>query len=323
MRNLSVAMMLGILCIPMAAPGLADESAVRKAVADYVAAFNSGDVDSLVAAWSDNAVWVDSAGVRYEGKENIAAELRAGFAGKATLEVRDVNVRVVAPQVVIEEGRAALSVEGMVLSEAPYEAVHVLGEHGWKIATLREFATVESSGHPNLQPLAWMVGTWIDESEESRVVTNVTWAKNDSFLISNFTLELPDMDSLQGVQIIGWDAANKQIRSWIFDSDGGHGEGSWNSIGNDWIVRSQMTLADGTVAQSTNVYSPVDENSYLWRSIGRRVGDDFLPNIENVLVVRSGVESRPQQQVSDHSNPADPANQAEKTESEAKPESEK
>ncbi|MBX3421420.1 MAG: SgcJ/EcaC family oxidoreductase [Pirellulaceae bacterium] len=311
-----------LLCSLMGSSAFADEAAVRKAIADYIAAFNGGDVNSLVDAWSDDAVWVNSFGMRFEGKENIAAELRAGLAGKATLDVRDVSIRVVAPQVVIEEGTAIFSMEGTTLSQASYEAVHVLGEKGWKIATLREFVVPESSGHPNLQPLAWMVGSWIDDSVDSRVVTHVEWAKNDSFLISNFTLALPDMDSLQGVQIIGWDAAQKKVRSWVFDSDGGHGEGTWKSVGNDWIVRSKMTLADGRLAESTNVYSPVDQNSYRWRSFGRRVGAEFLPNIENVLVVRAGVESGQQPRASDSPHQAGAASQAEQPDIESKPDTE-
>ena len=45
------------------------------------------------------------------------------------------------------------------------------------------------------------------------------------------------MDDLEGTQVIGWDPAAGTIRSWMFDSDGGFGEGTWSKKDNSWIVK--------------------------------------------------------------------------------------
>ena len=52
-----------------------------------------------------------------------------------------------------------------------------------------------------------------------------------------------DRIDMAGMQIIGWDPAAKQIRSWVFDSDGAFGEGVWNKQGNRWYIQSTGTLA--------------------------------------------------------------------------------
>ena len=39
---------------------------------------------------------------------------------------------------------------------------------------------------PELEQLEWMVGQWIDQSEDATIETNVAWTKNKSFLTCHF-----------------------------------------------------------------------------------------------------------------------------------------
>lgn len=48
------------------------------------------------------------------------------------------------------------------------------------------------------------------------------------FCSCSFKVSVPSMDDLEGTQVIGWDPAAGTIRSWMFDSDGGFGEGTWS-----------------------------------------------------------------------------------------------
>ena len=66
------------------------------------------------------------------------------------------------------------------------------------------------------------------------------------------------MDDLEGTQVIGWDPAAGTIRSWMFDSDGGFGEGIWTKNDNTWIVKFSQVLPDGRKASATNIYTLVD-----------------------------------------------------------------
>lgn len=88
------------------------------------------------------------------------------------------------------------------------------------------------------------------------------------------------------MQIIGWDPAAKKIRSWVFDSDGGYGDGVWTKKGKAWHVQTRDTLPTGQKASAVNILTPVDKNSFTWQSMDRQAGGFLLPNVGEVTVVR-------------------------------------
>ena len=87
-------------------------------------------------------------------------------------------------------------------------------------------------------------------------------------------------------QVVGWDPVAKTIRSWMFDSEGGFGEGVWSREDNRWTVRFHQILADGRLAFATNVYTYVDGNTFTWQSVGREVDGAPLPDVDPVTLVR-------------------------------------
>ena len=103
-----------------------------------------------------------------------------------------------------------------------------------------------------------MVGEWTDQSPDATIESNVTWTKNKTFLSYAFKASVPGMDDLEGTQVIGWDPEAGTIRSWMFDSDGGFGEGIWSKKDNCWIVKFSQVLPDGRKASATNIYTLVD-----------------------------------------------------------------
>lgn len=137
-----------------------------------------------------------------------------------------------------------------------------------------------------LDQLAWMVGRWVDAEKDSTVSSRCTWTQNHKFLTQSFRITIDGKQSLEGVQKIGWDPAEKRIRSWIFDSEGGFGEGRWIKDGDRWEVKTTFVLADGERASSVSVYTPVDANMYRWQSVDREIGGEMQPNIPEVTVVR-------------------------------------
>ena len=54
-------------------------------------------------------------------------------------------------------------------------------------------------------------------------------------------------------QRIGWDPLTKQIKSWVFDSEGGYGDALWTRKGNQWVIKSTGVLPDGRTASATHV----------------------------------------------------------------------
>ena len=89
-----------------------------------------------------------------------------------------------------------------------------------------------------------------------------------------------------GVQIVGWDPAAKQIRSWVFDSDGGFGEGKWTKKDQRWYIQATGTLPDGSKTSAVNIITYVDENTFTWQSVNREAGGEILPNVDEVVVGR-------------------------------------
>lgn len=137
-----------------------------------------------------------------------------------------------------------------------------------------------------LDDLAWMVGTWIDEGEESKVVTECSWAQNGRFLKRSFSVLIDNEVTLHGDQFIGWDPIEGRLRSWTFDSEGGIGEGRWYQDGNRWLVKTTFRLATGETASATNVITYIDDDTITWQSIGREIAGELMPSIPEVTVVR-------------------------------------
>jgi hypothetical protein len=144
----------------------------------------------------------------------------------------------------------------------------------------------ESPGSEKMSELEWMVGDWVDEDHSGRLETTCYWSANGNFLVRSFQLSIEGEPAFGGKQIIGWDPSAKRIRSWVFDSNGGFGEGVWSKKDNKWLVSNTIVLNTGEKASSTNIFTPTDDDSYTWQSTNRSVGGELLPNTQKVTVVR-------------------------------------
>src|SRR5208283_1196584 len=119
-------------------------------------------------------------------------------------------------------------------------------------------ATDAPAGASPLRDLAWLVGEWTNAGGASGISTTVAWTKNKSFLTYSFKVSVPGTKDLEGTQVIGWDPAAGTIRSWMFDSDAGFGEGKWTKKGNRWMIKFKQVLPDGRKAAATNIYTIID-----------------------------------------------------------------
>jgi len=149
-----------------------------------------------------------------------------------------------------------------------------------------EAATDDDAQSSPLDELAWMVGTWVDEGENSKITTICSWTNNGYYLTRKFRVTVDGEVDLEGTQMIGWDPIAGQIRSWTFDSAGGFGVGRWMRVGDRWLVRTAFTLAGGERASAINVITYVDQDTFRWQSTNREIGGELLPNIPEVTVVR-------------------------------------
>jgi uncharacterized protein (TIGR02246 family) len=268
-----------------------DEAAIRKNAEAYVEAYNNRDTKALAAMWTTDAVYTDlSTGESTVGREEIEKSLADTLAdfGDAKLEVSVHSIEFASPSVAIENGTVRLMRPNEPPMETNYKAVNVKKDGQWFLDRLSEQESPASppSNYEHLKELEWMIGTWIDEDERATIQTDCAWTKNRNFMTRSFAIVIGDEVDMAGMQIIGWDPVAKQIRSWVFDSDGGFSEGTWARKDNRWLVQQTGTLPDGRRSSAVNIFTMVDDSSFTWQSGHREVDGEVLPNVDEVLVVR-------------------------------------
>ncbi len=273
-----------------AAEPSADETAIRKSVAEYVDAFNKHDAKKLAEFWSPEAVYLNRiTGEEVVGRDAITEQFTTMFKDtpdvKLTAETE--SVQFVSPNVAVEHGNSTVAVGKDPAEEVPYSAVYVKRDGKWLLDRVTDEAKEEKPSHyDELKVLDWMVGHWVDKDDHIDIQTDCNWSKNKNFLIRSFMVSNDGNTELSGIQVIGWDGAAKKIRSWTFDSNGGFAEGDWTQKKDRWYIKNDGVLGSGEKASMVNVIKKVDDNSFTWQTIERTAGGELLPNVPEVLVVR-------------------------------------
>jgi uncharacterized protein (TIGR02246 family) len=271
-------------------PQAAEEAAIRQAAASYVEAFNKHDAQAVADHWSPDAVYLNrSTGEEAVGRAAIANQFVALFEEQPDLklEVTVTSVQFVSPNVAIEQGTAKILAPNAEPEETEYSAVDVKREGKWLLDRVTDTSKVVIPTHyEQLKPLEWMVGNWTDEAGDAEVELDCNWTKNKNFLTRAFKVYVEGQIDMSGMQVIGWDPAAKAIRSWTFDSNGTFAEATWEQHGDRWFVRNRGVLPDGRSATMINVMKQVDENAFTWQTIERTAGDELLPNIDEIQIVR-------------------------------------
>lgn len=268
-----------------------DDAMIRANAEAYVAAYNNHDAKAVAAMWSPDAVYADpSTGESAIGRdaiEKMFTDTLSGL-GDARLEVNVRSVEFVSPNVAIENGIARVSRPNEAPLETSYTAVNVKRDGKWLLDRISEEEppAPPPSNYEHLKDLEWMIGSWIDQDDQATIQTDCEWTKNKNFMTRSFAVIVGDQVDMAGMQIIGWDPVAKQIRSWVFDSDGGFAEGKWTRKDNRWLIQQAGTLPDGSSSSAVNVITYIDDNSCTWQSVNRVVDGNVLPNVDEVLVVR-------------------------------------
>lgn len=274
-----------------AAPN-ASEKPIRDLVDAFVKAYSAPDLKALAACFADDANVVDSAGEPTRGKPAIIEMYESAFQEnpELNLEPKVQEIRFLTPDVARIEGQTRLSTDAGDASEYTRFSSLVLKRDGkWLIAEIREYpAPVEAvSTYDRLKELEWMVGDWVDESESVKASTNVHWADKKSFLIRTYQVEVKGEKAMSGTVFIGWDPQTGQIKSWLFDSEGGHGEGLWTRTGEkEWVVKAQGVLRDGRPTSATHVHTVLNNDSVKTSAMDRIIGGQIAPDVPDVVMVR-------------------------------------
>ncbi len=264
-----------------------DEDAIRAAVDSYVSTYNRGDAKAVADHWSDSAEWVSPSGERFKGRQAIQREMEAMFTENkgVKIEVIEPKVRLISADAALEEGTVRVVRPGEPPSDSTYIAVHARKNGQWKLDSVRETSLPDVQPHEQLKQLEWLVGEWVDESPSEAVEHRCHWSNDGHYLLGEFVVQWEGLPALKGDLRIGWDPLTKQIKSWVFDSEGGYAEGYWTKVGEGWIVKMTGVRPDGSTATATNSYVPLRRDQYRYSSVDRIVGGQTEPD-QTVTIVR-------------------------------------
>jgi uncharacterized protein (TIGR02246 family) len=266
-----------------------DESAIRKAIESYMDAYNRGDAAAAASHWSRDGKYLSPTGDAAQGPDQIRAGLEKFFAENKGIQV-NAAVFDIQPQSAdraLVDGFAVFRRPGEPNEEVLFSATSVREDGTWKLFQVEEAeSSVPLASIAKLGELEWLIGDWVDQDDSSIVETTFRWTKDYAFISGTFRVTVEDRVDIAGTQVIGWDPVAKKVRSWIFDSKAGFGEGEWSRSGDRWTVKVRSTLGTGQKASSINIYTYLDPNSFTWQSVGREVGGELLPDVDEVTVVR-------------------------------------
>ena len=274
-----------------------DAKAIAALNASFETAFNAGDASAIAALMTEDAEVIDHDGTKTEGREAITAKFESLFASNPGLKitVKTTSLMFLTGDVAREEGTSVVTAATGALPEhepTRYTVLFVKRDGKWLQASVKDHTDDSLTPHDHLKPLEWMVGDWVNENSDSLVSTHCEWADGENFLVRTFTVRITGKPALSGSQRIGWDPLTKQIKSWVFDTDGGHGEGAWTRQGDQWIIKANGVLRDGKVATATQVITYLNKDMIFWKTMDRTVGGNAMPDAIEFVMVRKPPEPK-------------------------------
>lgn len=272
-----------------------EEKAIWMADDSFVRAYNAGDAKALAALFTEDAEASDARGDVVKGRDAITALFAAIFEESpgSKLEVTVDSLRFPTADVALETGRTIVTpADGGAPERGRYTVLFVKKDGKWLQSFVQESSDDQITPHERLKELAWMIGDWVDESESAVASTSCRWSDDKNFLLRDFTIHVAGAKVMSGTQRIGWDPLTGQIKSWIFESDGGHAEGLWSRLGNQWVVKVSGSLPDGQRTTATQVITYVNKETIRWKAVDRTIGATIAPDIDEIAMVKKPPKPR-------------------------------
>jgi len=263
-----------------------DEAAIHQAAVDFVDAYNAKDAAAIAALFGPNARLESTDGEVTEGAEKIKAGFEEVFKDepKAMISLAMTSLTFVTPDVAIEQGATEFFPDGELLTtRSKYLVAHLKKDGKWKMVSARSMGEEIVSNYEFLRRLDFLIGEWVDEDSDSAVDSSFRWDEDKNFLINDFKVRRGNDVLQKGTQRIGWDPQAKRIRGWVFDSQGGFGETSWEVADGSWVVKAQGVASTGESRTGTRTLTP-DGDRIQVRLSDRIDQGQRLPDIDFTMV---------------------------------------
>ncbi len=267
----------------------ADVRALTDLLNSFVKAYNARDAKAIGDLFTPDAEIEGEGGKITRGRDAIVKRFTEDLADEdpGTLSVNTESLRFLGADLAIEEGTATLSTgpDGTPRTNR-YSVIYARQGGRWLHARIRDEPSEDVTPHDRLLEFEWMLGDWVNESDDGVVFTTCKWADNANFLLREFTLKVEGRIALSGTQRIGWDAQRKQFRTWVFDDGGGFAEGIVTRDGDRWIVQGSGVRSDGETVSYINAITPLGKDRIRWEILERIVGGETKPNTDRFELVR-------------------------------------
>jgi uncharacterized protein (TIGR02246 family) len=259
----------------------------------YQEAFDRGDTKALVSFYAEDVDYIDQDGVKVKGRGEMEKLFKENFHANpgAKIAITVEEMKQLTPDVQVNRGVATVTPTDGIAESTRYEAILVRKADRWQISQLTQTAATAPSASSQLQALKWLIGNWENKDADQTIESKVEWAGDNNFLVRAFKVR--GEAETDGWEIVGWDPDRQQIRSWIFDSNGGFGESSWSYADGHWLIRASNVLPDGSRSTAENVLTKVDDNQFTWESQNRTLDRESQPAVPKLVVHRTTSVTQP------------------------------
>jgi uncharacterized protein (TIGR02246 family) len=267
----------------------ADKQAIDKLIKENIQAFNNRDAAAIAKNWTAEGEYIRNDGLTIRGR----AEIEKGYGdffktlkGKPKLEVQVDGLRFTSADTALSEVTLRLkNDEGEVIASSWRNTLVVREGGQWKTAVVREWDR-ETGLDVGLKELEWLIGTWHVASKDREVTTVYEWDEHKTFIRGKYSVKEKDKVIESGTQMIGKDNAAGAIHSWVFQSDGGFGDGLWTRDGNKWSVDFYGVTPDGSELSATAIYIHLNANTYTWQSVNQAVNGEPIADTQPIKVTK-------------------------------------
>ncbi|MFG0262667.1 MAG: YybH family protein [Novipirellula sp. JB048] len=267
-----------------------DLAAIRAQSVAFVEAFNQHDAKAVAAFWTEDGEFIDDAGVKFSGRDEIEKSYAEAFAHNpgVTLRIAIDSLRLLSEHAAMERGRAVVEPAPTdSLGYSRYEVVQVKVDGQWLMASVRDTWVEPEVSQEDTADLGWLIGKWTAEEHGNRMESEFRWVANNSFVERSYTTTQLDGTTVSGVQLIGWNPSAGCVQSWDFSAGGGHAVGVWSPTKTGWTSQMTGVTGDGVPTSAVNQLRRLDDNAYVWQSIDRTVGGMPLADSDEVVIKRS------------------------------------
>jgi uncharacterized protein (TIGR02246 family) len=258
---------------------------LQKAAADFVTAYNNQNSSAIAELFTEDGEMIELGGdVIVSGRDAIKERYDEIFSREPLqIAIEATSVRLVAPHLAIEDGTFHLTPaddEGIPPRSTSYTAVLTKDPSGsWLVASTRSLKDVTSPAGQLAGLADLLAGEWTSrDSDGVRLDLAFGWDAAGTAIIGEMLTSTADSEPQAGSIRIAWDAAQKQVVSWMFDAKGGFTHGVWTPSEEGWLIRSEGSSADGESISASQRLTRDGVATLIWAASQRTVDGVAAPD---------------------------------------------